>query len=518
MIHRNMIIDIDHMSQYSRNDTLDICTAAGYSGVISGHNGFLEISHGNKNHEGNISGADVERIRQLGGMICPLLGQGNLETTDTWHGIGPTKIDHINGNTTNSLVQAYLYAAEKMQGLPVGFGSDLNGFAQQPGPRFAPHNGTPNETPPRPTTRLRYPFRAAATGKMMSRSVVGSKAFDFNRDGLAHVGMLPDLIADLQAMGLTETDLLPLLKSATGYAQLWKKAGALLAGQFYYLSYKSADGSATIDRIQPDGQGSDTIWNATWTTGWTHFMPFQLADQSYYLSYKSADGSATIDRIQPDGQGSDTIWNATWTTGWTHFMPFQLADQSYYLSYKSADGSATIDRIQPDGQGSDTIWNATWTTGWTHFMPFQLADQSYYLSYKSADGSATIDRIQPDGQGSDTIWNATWTTGWTHFMPFQLADQSYYLSYKSADGSATIDRIQPDGQGSDTIWNATWTTGWTHFMPFQLADQSYYLSYKSADGSATIDRIQPDGQGSDTIWNATWTTGWTHFMPFQLAG
>jgi microsomal dipeptidase-like Zn-dependent dipeptidase/lysophospholipase L1-like esterase len=226
MIQRGMIIDIDHMSQYSRNDTLDICTAAGYPGLISGHNGFLEISHGNKSHEGNISAVDLHRIRELGGMVCPLLGQGGLEATDTWHGTGSTRIDHINGNTSNSLVQAYLYAAEKMKGRPVGFGSDLNGFAQQPGPRFAPHNGSPNETPPRPTTRLRYPFRAAATGKMMSRSVVGPKAFDFNRDGLAHVGMLPDLIADLEAMGLTQTDLLPLLTSATGYANLWRKASA----------------------------------------------------------------------------------------------------------------------------------------------------------------------------------------------------------------------------------------------------------------------------------------------------
>jgi tyrosinase len=97
-----------------------------------------------------------------------------------------------------------------------------------------------------------------------------------------------------------------------------------VVGQPHYLSYKSITGAATIDRIKPDGQGSDTIWNATWSRDWSHFMPFQLGDQTYYLSYKTIDGSATIDRIKPDGQGSDTIWNATWARDWSHFMPFQL--------------------------------------------------------------------------------------------------------------------------------------------------------------------------------------------------
>jgi hypothetical protein len=47
---------------------------------------------------------------------------------------------------------------------------------------------------------------------------------------------------------------------------------------------------------------------------------------AYFLSYKSVDGTATIDRIKPDGQGSDTVWRATWTRDWTHFMPFRLDD------------------------------------------------------------------------------------------------------------------------------------------------------------------------------------------------
>ncbi len=58
----------------------------------------------------------------------------------------------------------------------------------------------------------------------MDRSVVGNRTFDINEDGLAHIGMLPDFIADLQQLGLTEQDLMPLLYSAEGYIQMWEKA------------------------------------------------------------------------------------------------------------------------------------------------------------------------------------------------------------------------------------------------------------------------------------------------------
>jgi len=119
-------------------------------------------------------------------------------------------------------VQAYLYAVSKMRGGPVGFGTDLNGFAGLAGPRFGDEacpgggmNGNANQ--------VTYRF-VTATGAVLNKSMVGQKVFDFNVDGLAHVGMLPDLIADFKALGLTEADLSPLMHSAEGYVQVWEKA------------------------------------------------------------------------------------------------------------------------------------------------------------------------------------------------------------------------------------------------------------------------------------------------------
>src|SRR5262249_3362995 len=133
------------------------------------------------------------------------------------------------GNTAETWAQAYLYAIEKMEHAPVGLGTDFNGFNGLPGPRFGKEQcpgGGPYGTPLH--QELRYPFKArAAADRLMPMSLVGTRTYDLNMDGLAHVGMLPDFIADLEALGLTESDLEPLLKSAEGYIRMWERALAV---------------------------------------------------------------------------------------------------------------------------------------------------------------------------------------------------------------------------------------------------------------------------------------------------
>jgi hypothetical protein len=153
-------------------------------------------------------------------MLSIIACQGQLDQVQTWRDPGQTVIEHTSGNTSNTTVQAYLYAVSKSDGRPVGFGTDLNGFAGLPGPRFSDERAPGGESKP-PEHPIGYPFVVAATGNPMDQSVVGQKTFDFNNDGLAHVGLLPDLIADWQAQGLTEKDLAPLLRSASGYVDVW---------------------------------------------------------------------------------------------------------------------------------------------------------------------------------------------------------------------------------------------------------------------------------------------------------
>jgi len=223
-IKQGMIVDVDHMSALAFKDTLDIAEASDWP-VVSGHSGYLEISNGDRANEGNLSAAQIERIRKLGGLLSTIVRQGKLDETKTWQGPNQPVVEHTCGATSQTLVQAYLYAVSKMKGGPVAFGTDLNGYAGLPGPRFGA-DACPGGKPGGfggPTNTVSYPFHAIATDAWLGRSVIGQKTFDFNTDGLAHVGMLPDLIADFEKMGLKEKDLAPLLNSAEGYIRMWEK-------------------------------------------------------------------------------------------------------------------------------------------------------------------------------------------------------------------------------------------------------------------------------------------------------
>jgi hypothetical protein len=74
--------------------------------------------------------------------------------------------------------------------------------------------------------QLVYPFTLDGFGSFQKQQT-GQKTFDFNVDGLAHVGLLPDLVADLRQIGLSDPDLDPLFESAAAYVDLWERARAV---------------------------------------------------------------------------------------------------------------------------------------------------------------------------------------------------------------------------------------------------------------------------------------------------
>ena len=219
---RGMIIDTDHLSALSFSDAMNILEPLNYP-VVSGHTGFTEIAQGDKNNEGNRTPAELQRIRNVRGMAAVIPHQGDLSEVITETASFP----HDCGNSSETVAQAYLYGVHHMLGQPVGIGTDFNGFAGEPGPRFGPQacsGGTAPGYQAKP--RLSYPFTiTTSSGSVtMDRGVVGQRVYDFNNDGLAHIGLVPDMIADWQAMGMRSTDLDPLFDSSAGYVRLWDRA------------------------------------------------------------------------------------------------------------------------------------------------------------------------------------------------------------------------------------------------------------------------------------------------------
>jgi microsomal dipeptidase-like Zn-dependent dipeptidase len=57
----------------------------------------------------------------------------------------------------------------------------------------------------------------------LERSTLGARQFDFNYDGLAHYGMLPDMLQDMKNNGMTAREFVPLFRSAEDYVLLWER-------------------------------------------------------------------------------------------------------------------------------------------------------------------------------------------------------------------------------------------------------------------------------------------------------
>jgi len=138
MTRLGMIIDVDHMSQKSTDETLGLMEAKDYP-VISSHTWFRELAFTGSNETSNphklanesLKRADqVEKIRKLGGIVAPILNQGEIKS---W---GNGKVANDCAGSSKTWAQAYLYAVDKMGGRGVALGSDVNGLAGQPGPRF----------------------------------------------------------------------------------------------------------------------------------------------------------------------------------------------------------------------------------------------------------------------------------------------------------------------------------------------------------------------------------------------
>ena len=237
-MNKGIVIDIDHMSALSFNDTMELVTPKKYP-VVSGHTGFNHISLDTENHEGQRSDAQIPKILNVGGMFAVIPHQGDRDKIVQF----PTtsSVPNTCGNSSQAVAHAYRYAISRTGGGPVAFGTDLNGFAGWPSPRFGPEacsGGTASGYDKNSKTgRLPYPFTITASGvnitstqldpgpsldslgtphpgiDAVGHSVVGKKTFDFNTDGFAQVGLLPDLIADMETMGVQPEELDPLFLS-----------------------------------------------------------------------------------------------------------------------------------------------------------------------------------------------------------------------------------------------------------------------------------------------------------------
>jgi microsomal dipeptidase-like Zn-dependent dipeptidase len=240
VMERGGIIDVDHMSDAAFGDTLSMAEQLSYP-VVASHAGFNAVNRRDQDHEGQLTSVELMRIRNVGGMIGLITAQGQeREHVADYARPGRYTIPHVCGGSTETFAQALLYALDAGGGITMGLGSDFNGPLRQVGPRFGAHqcDGGVDTARPKNATRLSYPF-VAATGVRMEKPVSGNRTFDFNIDGLAHVGLLPDMLADLRVLGIPASDLEPLFTSAEGYVRMWERAERVSASTLKNIGFES---------------------------------------------------------------------------------------------------------------------------------------------------------------------------------------------------------------------------------------------------------------------------------------
>jgi microsomal dipeptidase-like Zn-dependent dipeptidase len=177
LIDAHMLIEADHLSERARLELFDIAAARHYP-LLSSHN----------NTGGFWTADDLRRLHDLGGYVSATPDQAAPLAA---------KIDDL---------RRYGFTG-------VGLGTDTGGFAALPAPE-ADAAANP----------LRYPFRSYDGDVRFGRQRTGTRTFDINADGVAHYGLMPDLLANVRRAGGGSEALQTLFGSAEAYLRTWERA------------------------------------------------------------------------------------------------------------------------------------------------------------------------------------------------------------------------------------------------------------------------------------------------------
>lgn len=141
--------------------------------------------------------------QSLNKMIAPRFNQPN-DPHAPWH--TPSYNNACDGNTQQQQAQ--------VQNNPISFtvGPALNAPGNQPSSYYFAAAAGPGVTPPRV-----YLWTGERAYDMSPH-----RMWDFNSDGLAHIGLYPEFIQDLQNVGVSPAEIAPLFNSAERYISAWQ--------------------------------------------------------------------------------------------------------------------------------------------------------------------------------------------------------------------------------------------------------------------------------------------------------
>ena len=215
MMDRQMLIDMSHMSNRAMDEAYELARARRHYPLYISHGHLKDIMVDKvAAYEKATNTRVVDYLRTTGGMLG--LRTFPEETRDYEHG----KVAGGCQGSTRSFAQAYEYASLGLN-LPVAFGSDFNGFIQQTRPRFGDEACSASEVSLLLSDGKFTPFEAQSHCEEADERATGRTHTEFDTKGLAHIGLLPALVHDLQTLG---ADVRPLRSSAETFVRMWERA------------------------------------------------------------------------------------------------------------------------------------------------------------------------------------------------------------------------------------------------------------------------------------------------------
>lgn len=194
MMDRGMLVDVAHLSRRAFGDVYDLANERDHYPLLYSHAHMWDtISPSEERHEKYIQAEEIYRITDTGGMVG--LRTGPEATTDY-----SVSVRNTCSGSSRSFAQSLMYAVD--QGLDVGFGIDMNGFIEQIKPRA----------------------RSPECRDDLLQIAGSGHVDDFDKKGLAHIGLLPALMADLEELGVPASYLDHLNRSAETFLQMWERA------------------------------------------------------------------------------------------------------------------------------------------------------------------------------------------------------------------------------------------------------------------------------------------------------
>ncbi|MGW2565950.1 galactose-binding domain-containing protein [Streptomyces sp. NPDC001537] len=271
MMKRKMMLEIDHMSVKAVGQALDIFESASYPGVLSSHS-WMDLNW-------------TERVYSVGGFVA----------------------QYMHGSQGFVAEAARTKALRDKYHVGYGYGTDFNGIGDHPAPRGA---DAPN--------KVTYPFKSADGGSVIDRQTTGERTFDFNTDGAAHVGLIPDWIEDIRLNG-GQGVVNDLMRGAESYLDTW---GATEQHQASVDLAKGAAATASSSEWNPftsyqPGRAVDGDDGTRWASDWSDDQWWQVDLGATHrvgrvtLAWERAYGKSYRIELSTDGTDWQTVWSTT---------------------------------------------------------------------------------------------------------------------------------------------------------------------------------------------------------------